>query len=55
MIDYISGKIADLSPTRAVIDNNGMGYAMEISLQTYTALEGKTESTLYVQQQIESA
>ena len=32
MIEYISGNIADLSPTRIVIDNHGMGYGLEISL-----------------------
>lgn len=48
MIDYISGKIAELSPTQAVIDNQGIGYSMEISLQTYAALEGKEAAKVYV-------
>lgn len=52
MIDYISGKIAELGPTRVVIDNSGIGYCMEISLQTYSALEGKSEATVFLQQQI---
>ena len=39
MIDYISGHIAELSPTRVVIDNHGIGYSMEISLQTFAELE----------------
>ena len=39
MIDYISGTIADLSPTRVVVDNHGMGYGLEISLQTYEECE----------------
>ena len=52
MIDYISGKIAELTPTMAVIENNGIGYSVEISLQTYGALEGKTEAKVYVQKQI---
>ena len=41
MIDYISGKIAELTPTRVVLDNSGIGYAIEISLQTYAALESQ--------------
>ncbi|MBR3074362.1 MAG: Holliday junction branch migration protein RuvA [Bacteroidales bacterium] len=52
MLDYISGKIAELGPTRIVIDNSGLGYSMEISLQTYEALEGKKEATIYIQSQI---
>lgn len=52
MIDYISGKIAELGPTRIVIDNSRLGYSLEISLQTYEALEGKKEATIYVQSQI---
>ena len=52
MIDYISGKLATLTPTMAVIDNQGIGYAGEISLQTYDALNGKAQATVYVQRQI---
>lgn len=37
MVNYISGKVAELTPTYVVIDNNGIGYLMEISLQTYGA------------------
>lgn len=52
MLDYISGKIAELGPTRIVVDNQGLGYSLEISLQTYEALEGKGEATVYVQTQL---
>lgn len=52
MIDYISGKIAELTPTRVVIDNNGIGYASEISLQTYQMLDGRSEATVYIQSQV---
>ena len=52
MIEYISGRIAELTPTRIVIDNQGIGYTMEISLQTYEALEGKTEAVIYIQSQL---
>lgn len=48
MIDYIKGKIAELSPTTVVIENNGIGYDIEISLQTYESLESKTDATVYV-------
>ena len=52
MTDYISGTIEELNPTQAVIDNNGIGYRMEISLQTYAMLEGKTKTKLYIQKQL---
>ena len=52
MIDYISGKLATLTPTMAVIDNQGIGYALEISLQTYDAFNGKANVTAYIQRQV---
>lgn len=52
MIDYISGKLVTLTPTMAVIDNHGIGYATEISLQTYDVLNGKTEAVVYLQHQV---
>ena len=52
MIDYISGKVSLLTPTSVVIENNGIGYVMEISLQTYQALEGKSEATVFAQSQV---
>lgn len=52
MIDYISGKITELTPTTAVIDNHGIGYSVEISLQTYDAIDGKSEATIYIQRQV---
>jgi len=51
-IDYISGKIAELSPTRVVIDNAGIGYSSEISLQTYQALQGKEQASVWIQTQL---
>ena len=48
MIDYISGSVTDLSPTWTVIDNHGIGYGLEISLQTYEALQGKAQAKVYV-------
>ena len=52
MIDYVSGKIDELNPTQVVIDNNGIGYRMEISLQSYALLEGKSEARVYIQNQV---
>lgn len=55
MIDYISGKIAELIPTRVVLDNSGIGYAIEISLQTYAALESQKEAKVYIYHHIQSS
>lgn len=48
MIDYISGSISDLCPTFAVIDNHGIGYGVEISLQTYESFQGKQQVKAYI-------
>ena len=40
MIEYIRGTIAELSPTQAVLDANGVGYGMSITLNTYSAIQG---------------
>ena len=49
MIDYIKGKIAELNPAFAVIDNHGIGYMMNISLSTYDSMvkTSKDEALLY--------
>lgn len=39
MLEYIQGRIDSLSPTLAVIETNGLGYAVNISLPTFTALQ----------------
>lgn len=52
MIEYIKGGIAELSPATAVIDCNGLGYAVNISLNTYAAIQGKKECKLYIYEAI---
>ena len=48
MIDYIKGKIIELTPTDLVLECYGIGYKILISLQTYEALNGKSDSTVYI-------
>ena len=52
MIEYIKGEIAELSPAVAVIDCNGLGYAVNISLNTYSAIQGKSNYKLYIYEAI---
>ncbi len=52
MIEYIRGTVAELTPTQAVIDCNGMGFGLFISLNTYSAIQGKKETRLYVYEAI---
>lgn len=48
MIDYIKGELAELTPAQAVVEAYGVGYALNISLNTYEAIQGKTQTKLYV-------
>lgn len=48
MIEYIKGTIVELSPAELILENNGIGYGILISLQTYQALENKKEATVYI-------
>ena len=48
MIEFIRGNIDYITPTKAVIDANGVGYALNISLNTYTAIQSSKEAKLYV-------
>jgi Holliday junction DNA helicase RuvA len=48
MIEYIKGTLAELNPTEAIVENNGIGYSTLISLQTYEEIHGKNEVKLYI-------
>tara|TARA_B100000683_G_scaffold163332_1_gene157281 strand:+ start:19 stop:594 length:576 start_codon:yes stop_codon:yes gene_type:complete len=39
MISHINGRLVEKTPTYVVIDCNGVGYKLHISLQTYTAIQ----------------
>ena len=53
MIDFVKGKIDDLTPATAVIEcAGGVGYALNISLNTYSAIQGKQDAKLYVYEAI---
>ena len=48
MIDYIKGEIIELTPTDVVLECHGIGYNILISVQTYSALEGKRDAIIYI-------
>ena len=41
MITYINGRLVEKTPTYVVVDVNGIGYKIKISLQTFSAIEGE--------------
>jgi len=52
MIDYIKGEIAELTPTSVSLETYGIGYFINISLNTYTKLSGKKDTKLYIYEAI---
>ena len=52
MIEYIRGELAEVTPTLAVVEAAGVGYALNISLNTFTAIQQKKEVKLYVHEAI---
>jgi Holliday junction DNA helicase RuvA len=52
MIEYIKGELTELTPALAVVEAAGVWYALQISLNTYSAIQGKKEVKLYVHEAI---
>ena len=52
MIEYIRGELVETTPAMAVIDCHGVGYAINISLNTYSAIQGKPNVKLYIYEAI---
>lgn len=48
MYEYIKGELAELTPAYAVVDAGGVGYYLNISLQTFSEIEKQTAVKLYV-------
>lgn len=48
MIEYVKGNLEELTPALAVVEAAGVGYGLNISLNTYTAIQGKSAVKLYV-------
>lgn len=52
MIEYIKGELVELTPTSAIVETNGIGYSINISLVTYSELSGHKQCKLYVYEAI---
>ena len=52
MIEYIKGELAEITPAMAVVDCNGVGYRINVSLNTYSAIQGKKEVKLFIYEAI---
>lgn len=48
MYDYIKGEIKEISPAHVIIDNNGIGYFINISVNTFSKLSGKEKGIIFI-------
>ena len=48
MIEYIKGEIAEITPAQAILECNGIGYAIHISLNTFSAIQQLKSTKLYI-------
>lgn len=52
MIEYIKGDITEITPAMVVLDCNGLGYGINISLNTYSAIQNQSSTKLYIYEAI---
>jgi len=52
MIDYIKGAVTQITPTFLTIETGGIGYMVNISLTTFSKLEGKSEFKILIHEVI---
>ena len=48
--EYISGKLVEVTPAAAIVEQLGLGYFIQISLNTFSQLRNKSEAKLYIQE-----
>jgi holliday junction DNA helicase RuvA len=52
MINYIKGTITEINPTSVTIETGGIGYFINISVNTFSKLDGKSEFKILIQEVI---
>ncbi len=52
MFEFIKGKLVNITPTYAVVENAGIGYVLNVSLNTYAQIQGKVDCQLFIHQVI---
>lgn len=52
MIEYLKGKLTELEPTMAIVECAGVGYGINITLNTYAAIQGKEDTRLWIYEAI---
>ena len=52
MINYIKGTITEINPTSVTIETGGIGYFINISVNTFSKLDGKQEFKILIQEVI---
>ncbi len=52
MIEYIKGNVESLTPTSVVLDNQGMGFLIHISVNTFATIQHMDACCLYVYESI---
>lgn len=48
MFEYIKGEIREISPAHLIIENNQIGYFINISVNTYSQLSGQDNALVYI-------
>jgi Holliday junction DNA helicase RuvA len=48
MIEYLTGRFAEKNPSYIVVDVNGTGYLVQVSLNTFTALSSTDSGTVFI-------
>lgn len=52
MIEYLKGTLTELTPALAVVECHGVGYGVNISLNTFSSIQGKEEVKLWITESI---
>lgn len=52
MYDFIKGNVIDCQPTHVILENNGIGYHIHISLNTYSQIKDLKSGTLFIHFQV---